>query len=107
MKVYTSSMRCGDRDRLNITVKSGVQAFAPSWDMVMGYKKGMLSEKQYEKLYLERMRRSYVANRALWDGVLAKGRVVLCCYCKAGDFCHRVLLAKIFVKLGAKYGGEI
>ena len=107
MKVYTSSMRCGDRDRLNITVKSGVQAFAPSWDMVMGYKKGLLSEKQYEKLYLERMRRSYVANRAIWNEILKRDRVVFVCFCRKGEFCHRVLLAKIFEKLGAEYGGEI
>lgn len=107
MKVYTAQFGYRGEDRLDITVKLGEKAFAPSWDMVLEYKKGALSEAQYEELYLERMRRSYVANRAAWDNVLKMERVVLVCFCRAGDFCHRVLLAKIFEKLGAKYGGEI
>jgi len=107
MKVYTAQFGYREADRLDITVKLGEKAFAPTWDMVMGYKKGELSEVQYKELYLERMRRSYVANRAIWNEILKRDRVVFVCFCRKGEFCHRVLLAKIFEKLGAEYGGEI
>jgi len=35
---------------VDITVKSGVKAFAPTWDMVMGYKRGTLSIEEYTKV---------------------------------------------------------
>jgi uncharacterized protein YeaO (DUF488 family) len=53
------------------------------------------------------MRLSYKENRKRWDELLNQDEVVLVCFCKAGDFCHRVLLAEILVKLGAEYKGEI
>lgn len=107
LKVFTSQIRYSGPDRLDITIKSGELTFAPTWDMVMGYKSGKLTEEAYTKAYYSMMRASYRANRARWDELLSQPRVVLVCYCKAGAFCHRTLLANILVKLGASYGGEI
>ena len=42
-----------------------------------------------------------------WDKLLNQNEVVLVCFCKAWDFCHRYLLAEILVKLGCVYKGEI
>jgi uncharacterized protein YeaO (DUF488 family) len=107
LKVYTSQYSYKGADRLDITVKSGQSCFAPTWEIVMNYKSGMITEEQYASAYLSKMRLSYQDNRIIWDKLLQKDRIVLVCFCKAKSFCHRLLLADILVKLGAEYKGEI
>ena len=92
---------------LDVTVKSGDKAFAPTWKMVMGVKQGRMSEEEYTREYYERMRESYRQNRQRWDEVLSMEEAVLACYCRAGSFCHRYLLKDMLVKCGAEYAGEV
>jgi len=92
---------------LDITIGTGERAFAPTWDMVRMYKAGVLTESEYTAKYMSLMRHSYVHNRAHWDLVLGMDEVVLACYCKTGQFCHRYLLQDMFVKCGAVDGGEV
>lgn len=65
----------------------------------------------YEPAYIEEMRVSYRKHRSDWDAVLARPRVVCCCYCvlKPGQpqRCHRALLRSIFAKLGAVDCGDL
>lgn len=62
----------------------------------------------YEPAFFEEMRRSYVTNRAAWDALLARPRVVLLCYCADADRCHRrILRVDILPKLGAVDAGEL
>lgn len=115
LKVYTIAISnkgklndCGRRNFLDITVKSGQglgKMFAPKWDWVMGYKEGRYSEYDYTKFYREMLDKiPYPA----WEPLLDRNLVVLGCYCKAGDFCHRVLLAKYLVeRFGCEYKQEI
>jgi hypothetical protein len=35
---------------------------------------------------------------------LQRDRLVLVCFCKAGDFCHRVILAGIMEKAAERFG---
>lgn len=42
-----------------------------------------------------------------WDALLAMREVTLVCTCADASRCHRVLLARILEKLGAKYAGEV
>jgi uncharacterized protein YeaO (DUF488 family) len=107
MKVYTSQYNYNGDNRLDITVKTGWNVFAPTWDMVMNYKDGKISQEEYTKQYYDKMRISYANRRDDWNWLLRQEEVVLVCFCKAGDFCHRLLLADILVKLGAEYLGEI
>lgn len=109
LEVYTAQYRYSGPDRYDITVKSGEQAFAPTWEMVLGYKKGTVSEDAYTGAYQAKMGLSYIvkSTKPKWDALLKRDRVVLVCFCKAGDFCHRVLLAKMLVELGAIYKGEL
>ncbi len=107
LEVYTSRVSYRGRDRFDITVKSGVEAFAPTWGMVRGFKNGSISEEDYTEKYLEMMRKSKEERPEIWRELLEKDRVVLVCYCKAGEFCHRLLLADILVEEGAVYCGEI
>jgi hypothetical protein len=46
-------------------------------------------------------------NPAAWDALLAMPRVALVCSCADASLCHRVVLARILEKLGARYDGEI
>ena len=107
MKVYTSQYKYNGNNRLDVTVKTGFNLLAPTWDMVMGYKSGEITKDKYTELYYNKMRLSYTNNRSFWDQLLKRNEVVLVCFCKVGDFCHRLLLADILVKLGAEYLGEI
>lgn len=107
LQVYTSQYKYKGEDRYDITVKTSDKTFAPTWDMVMGTKQGKMTYKEYTEKYYELMRKSYKNNRRKWDELLNRDRVVLVCFCRPGEFCHRILLAEILVKLGAQYIGEI
>lgn len=92
---------------IDITVKSGNPIFAPSWDMVKAYKDGQMSEETYTTLYNEMMRKSYRYNRGEWVALLNKPKLALACYCKAGDFCHRHLLADMLRRLHEAAGHSV
>ena len=101
MKIYTGTVRrFHGPSNLDITVKSGDKVFAPTWDLVMGYKQGRISEAEYRKQYVELMRASYRKNKARWLEVLAMPVVTLCCYCRPGEFCHRTILAELLAAVG-------
>lgn len=90
----------------DITVKSGEKCFAPSWNLLMSYKDGVIDEVEYTRQYLDLMRKSYIHNRAVWDALISKSEVTLCCYCAAGSFCHRLILKDILHKICQKRGVE-
>jgi len=103
--IYTS--RIGQAG-VDITVKSaqgGARLCAPTWNMVMGYKNKKVSEAEYTRQYLAILAKNegqIVSFFAAMDG-----DITLLCYCRAGEFCHRVLLARwLEERLGMKYGGE-
>jgi len=109
MKLYTSQFNYSGDDRLDITVKTKDplgKIFAPTWDIVIPYKQKTLTEKEYTEIYLSRMRESYKNYLAKWQTVLNKNLITLVCYCRKGQFCHRLILANILQKLGAEYVGE-
>jgi hypothetical protein len=48
------------------------------------------------------------ANRPMWDNLLSRQRVVLCCYCSDAEHCHRTILRRdILTRLGAEDCGEM
>ena len=109
MKVSTIQIALAKRKGIpyfDITIMTGNKLFSPTWQMVKDYKAGKLSKEDYTTKYLELMRKSYNLNKDIWNNLLTKD-AVLACYCKAGEFCHRLILADILVKLGAKYIGEV
>ena len=107
LKVWTAQMRYPGKDRLDITVKSGTQAFAPSWPMVIGFKDGSIDEEGYTWRYKNLMEKSKQVFFAQWEDLLKREEVTLVCYCPAGAFCHRILLAKMLEEqFGVQYMGE-
>lgn len=111
MDIYTAQIRYSGADRLDVTVKGQDpfgKFFAPTWDMVRGTKNGTLSEGGYRSMYYGIL---LGLPPAIWSGFqgLSKpeGTITLMCYCPAGAFCHRVILAEVMEnrKLG-EYKGE-
>ena len=98
---------------IDTTVKSGIKAFAPSWEMVLGHKTGKISDEEYTKQYREMMLRSYMINQTIWFNLLQKEKIALACYCSPDKFCHRHLLVKYLEgicgvqKIPFRYMGEI
>lgn len=83
---------------IDTTVKSahGIwRAFAPRWDMVMGYKNGTLSEAQYTAQYHEILAR---VPCAVWQALENGERQTLLCYCRDGWFCHTQLIIDYAVR---------
>jgi hypothetical protein len=127
--VQTARVSYGGSDRLDITRKSGGPegvVFAPSWAILRPTLDARERWKRegtpacnhtvesgglwyaYEKAFLAEMRDSYRLNRGTWDALLARGRVVLCCYCADPNQCHRRILAgTVLAKLGATDAGEV
>ncbi|MBN1430339.1 MAG: hypothetical protein JXB07_18360 [Anaerolineae bacterium] len=102
---------------LDITVKSGQgvgRLLAPTWDMVMGVKRGTLSQADYTEFYLNLLRTRYRDNKAGFIQLLTPDSSELCvsCYCRPHSFCHRYIAVEVLQKIGqahgitVEYGGE-
>lgn len=109
LKVWTAQYRYSGKDRTDITVKTSTypwKIFAPTWEMVMDYKRTG-DEVEYTKDYNVIIERAFLGRgQELWDLIHSDRTITLVCFCCAGNFCHRVLLAKHFALLGATYLGE-
>lgn len=106
-KIYTSQYRYSGPHRKDITAKSGDKLFAPAWNLVMAYKSGQITEDEYADAYRLQMEISRRTHPKDWEELLRQEHTVLVCFCRAGAFCHRVLLAKMLEELGAEYCGEV
>lgn len=98
---------------LDTTVKSGNPIFAPSWQIVMNVKEGIITPEEYTVAYRQMMVGSYRSYKSEWVAVVQSDKpVVVCCYCVSGKFCHRHLLINYFSKVALKHelpftnGGE-
>ena len=59
----------------------GHPRFAPTWEMVMGYKNGRISQAEYTKLYVERLLKVDIEE---YIRLLDMDLIVLCCFCRPG-----------------------
>jgi len=91
---------------LDVTVKSAkgnLRALAPTWEMILGYKDGTLSKTEYTTKYLAILEKSLYTHPESWDKLLAHdGKIAFGCYCKTGNFCHRLLLADFVFNLASE-----
>ena len=116
--LYTAQYRYPGKDRLDITVKGNDVAgkiYAPTWQMVQGFKNKTITEEeytgQYYNLLIERWNNSQDFRDSTLRLVNLFGKtdrdMTLVCFCPANTFCHRYLLVE-FLKhnWAAEYGGE-
>jgi hypothetical protein len=106
--IYTGHYRYAGPDRTDITVKGQDpmgKLFAPSWDMVMGVKKGTMTEKMYISEYLKILRNvPFYA----WEWLCSVEERTFVCFCPEQAFCHRNILANYMLSTPnkrIKYGG--
>lgn len=97
---------------IDITIKSASEPyktlFAPTWDMVMGHKKGKINDAQYTELYHEMMCKSFMTYYTEWYKVVAEhDKVALVCYCRKGSFCHRHLLKEYLARVAEYYNIQV
>lgn len=113
MKFYTTTVYSWRKiKKLNIafidtTVKSGNKLFAPTWPLLAKYKSGEIDAEEYTKVFYELMRDSYKNHPEEWDALFEHDILALACYCKAGNFCHRLLLKDILLKIAKSKGVDI
>lgn len=88
---------------INVTIKSGEQTFAPSWQMVLAHKDGvslthlhLSADEDYKLNFRAMMGESWKNNKARWIEVASMENVAIMCYCKSCNFCHRFLLIDYF-----------
>lgn len=116
--IYTAQYRYPGPDRLDITVKGQDivgKWFAPSWEMVMDWKKTG-DEEAYRNLYYKLLIDRYATEpkaKEVTDNLVRlfggeKDRdITLVCFCPANTFCHRYLLTRFLRhNWGIHYGGE-
>jgi len=128
---HTARINSTAPDRLDITRKTAGHEgipFAPSW-RILNPALAMRAQAQkvrlalpgddladrleatfwalYAEAYRLEMHASYRGvTRAAWTALLARPTATLVCYCTRPEFCHRTVLARILVSLGATYSGE-
>ena len=96
---------------LNTTIKSGTglgAVFAPTWKMVMQFKRAEITWDEYHKAFIELMRQRYQANPSAFLKALSSDELIVCCYCKdtyaTTEHCHRYILVEILEKVAAHHG---
>jgi hypothetical protein len=111
LTIYTAQYRYSGKNRLDITVKGKDPVgswFAPTWEMVMKTKKGLMSKDEYTRKYYSLMRERYREHPDIFNDLLKRDEAVFVCFEKPEEgFCHRYILANIFTKMGATYKGEL
>lgn len=65
---------------------------APTWELIMSHKRGLIDERGYTEQYLDLLCKKRDLNPSEVVEVLGDGAIMLC-YEKAGDFCHRHIVA--------------
>ena len=117
MIITTGQINHISRPYLDITVKSGQglgKLLAPTWVMVMGIKRGTLSQVDYTESYLNLLRTRYRNDKAGFIQLLTpdSGELLIGCYCRPHSFCHRYIAVEVLQKIGyahgiiVGYGGE-
>lgn len=89
---------------LNITVRNGHIAFAPSWHLVACFKAGSIDEAEYTKRYKLLMQEHQVRYQEAWEKLLSYDTVAVSCFCATGTFCHRLILKDILETLCLERG---
>lgn len=111
-KIYTGNLSLlrNDKRLMDITVKTGIRTFAPTWSMVNDYKYYKCDELEYVKRYIALMEQNSKRDRHTWRQLANNREIILACYCSQNiKFCHRYLLAEILAHMDDRFKimGEI
>jgi len=129
MELWTAQFGYSGPDRLDVTYKTHeairvagggelklnfeARWVAPTKEMVHGYKYGWPEldqegkEIRYVYMYHKIMEKAWEDHLMdMYNVVQNWPEMTIVCYCKSGEFCHRLLLVEYMRQLGAIYMGE-
>lgn len=99
-RIYTSNYaRCGE-SKHSISISASAPDYfagphmtvlAPSWDLLNQYKKGTVSKSMYKNEYIKLLEGRKLTPQIVYDSI--PHEAILLCYERAGEFCHRRILA--------------
>lgn len=93
---------------IDTTIMTGEAMLAPTWTLVRGHKDGVISDEEYELVYMDLLRDRYAQFPDYFEWLANQPVVALGCYCKPGNFCHRHLIVKFLKEITeVEYKGEI
>lgn len=90
-------------ERYSISVGNGgynfkkIKSFAPNWDLVQKWKKGLINWSEYENIFNAQL------NKLDKDAIIkwfTNRNGVLLCYERDNKFCHRRLVMEFLLKIG-------
>lgn len=78
------------------------QKLAPTEKILKAYKEGILTQEKYEKAYKKEVLSKVTVNEVMhFLKLVGNGNdIVLLCFEKSSDFCHRHILAEWFIEQG-------
>lgn len=111
MKVYTSYYAKISRNPMGLVpvsiststptwfpwITEEIRCLVPGWELVNGIKTGSITQEEYTERYKEKL--ASLSKDAIWEQLKSISEangcrdLVLLCYEKVGDFCHRHLVA--------------
>jgi hypothetical protein len=112
-KIYTINIRTAkklglDYDDITAGSGGGKTPFQPAWDFLKAYQEGHINDEEYTLYFMDLMRERFKEDRGAFNDYFDGGLRLIACYCKAGDFCHRLLVAELIAAgFHYEYGGEI
>lgn len=108
LSVYTAGAFYRGDDRVNVSLYGGLAILLPPKQLLLDYKFGNITEKEFKRAYLECLEESYIHHRYFWEIMVSKRKLVLVCSCGGkGRHCHRYFIIEFLKKLGATYKGEV
>lgn len=101
MKIFTSNYARKGNDPNSVAISRSipnwfegrhVPELAPEWNMILGFKQGIVSQEVFTQYYIQKIERSQIN----WDRLLESfsNPTYLLCYETPGAFCHRHVLAE-------------
>jgi len=116
MKISTAQL--GKHQCIDTTVKSGTSRFgkllAPTWELVGGVKNfecngsdsrwtkhTALSHDQYTEGYIKLLTTRFNSDPTPFLVLAETDKLTVGCYCRPGDFCHRLLVTDVFTRIVA------
>lgn len=70
-------------------------SLAPRVELLNAYKKKQIDEETFEKVYRELLQTRRITGRLIADWLESDNDVILLCYEKPDEFCHRHIVAEI------------
>jgi superfamily I DNA/RNA helicase/O-acetyl-ADP-ribose deacetylase (regulator of RNase III) len=107
--IYTTSKKTGVRTPYNVDVTNwGGSIFAPTDEILANYRATKKEDKkkaewEYTQAYLARLDKILENDPDAFAQLFGREKLVLECYEKAGEFCHRLILARYLNQIGDAY----